>query len=256
MNQQLQGKKIAILVDNGFEQIELVDPQQALEDAGAQTFIISPQSDHVRGWNFTEWGSDFSVDVSIDQADPSEYDGLLLPGGVMNPDHLRTNDKAVAFVSAFFSVGKPVAAICHGPWTLINAGVVKGRTMTSYPSLQIDLRNAGANWVDQEVVVDQRLVTSRRESDLPAFNQNMIKEFSREDHERSSTKTLSTAPNNSFETAGDASPGFDSPAETTFAHRNTEVRDSLPTDPYPPQRNRNKSKIWEDDPHKEGEKRR
>lgn len=174
---RLDGKKVAILVADGFEQVEMTEPRKALEDAGAGTDLISPASGKVKGWQHTKWGDEFPVDVPVDQATPDDYDALVLPGGVMNPDKLRMNDKAVHFVRAFFDAGKPVAAICHGPWTLIEAGVVRGRTVTSWPSLQTDLRNAGANWVDREVVTDSGLVTSRKPDDLPAFNRKMIEEF-------------------------------------------------------------------------------
>jgi protease I len=184
MANDLKGKKIAILVDNGFEQEELTRPQQALKDAGAQTHVVSPQSGRVKGWNHTDWGDEMPVDVQLDKANADDYDGLLLPGGVMNPDHLRRNDKALRFVQAFFNAGKPVAAICHAPWTLIDAGVAKGRKLTSYPSLQTDLKNAGATWVDQEVVVDNGLVTSRKPDDIPAFNRKMIEEFGEGIHNR------------------------------------------------------------------------
>jgi protease I len=184
MANDLNGKKIAILVDNGFEQEELTRPQQALHEAGAQTHIVSPQTGQVKGWEHTDWGDPFPVDVSLDQANADAYDGLLLPGGVMNPDHLRHNEKALRFVKAFFDAGKPVAAICHAPWTLIDAGVVKGRKLTSYPSLQTDLKNAGATWVDQEVVVDNGLVTSRKPDDIPAFNRKMVEEFAEGVHSR------------------------------------------------------------------------
>ena len=177
MAQELKGKKVAIVVADGFEQVELTEPKQALEQAGAQTQIISPAQGQVRGWNFTEWGDRFPVDIPLAQANPDEYDALLLPGGVMNPDVLRRNQQALQFVKAFFEAKKPVASICHGPWTLIDAGVVKGRTLTSYRSLQTDLKNAGAQWVDQEVVVDNGLVTSRQPDDIPAFNQKMIAVF-------------------------------------------------------------------------------
>jgi protease I len=182
--QTLNGKKVAILVEDGFEQIELTSPKQALEQAGATTHIISPKRDKVKGWDETKWGQEFPVDASIEQANANDYDALLLPGGVMNPDKLRINKSAVQFVRSFFDQGKPVAAICHGPWPLIEANVVKGRKMTSYPSLQSDLKNAGANWVDQEVVVDQGLVTSRNPDDLPAFNRKMIEEVAEGQHER------------------------------------------------------------------------
>jgi len=182
MNQQLNGKRIAILVENGFEQVELTKPKQALEDAGARTDIVSPSSGKVKGWNFTEWGDEFQVDVPLEKAKPNNYDALLLPGGVMNPDHLRTNRQALEFVKAFFDAGKPVAAICHGPWTLIDAGVVKGRKLTSYESIQTDLKNAGAQWVDQEVVVDRGIVSSRKPDDIPAFNRKMIEEIAEGAH--------------------------------------------------------------------------
>jgi len=182
--QKLNGKKVAILVENGFEQVELTSPKQALEEAGAKTYIISPERSKVKGWEHTKWGDEFPVDVGIEQANANDYDALVLPGGVMNPDKLRTNKPAVQFVRNFFDQHKPVAAICHGPWTLIDAGVVKGRKMTSYPSLQTDLKNAGANWVDQEVVVDQGLVTSRKPDDLPAFNRKLVEEIGEGQHER------------------------------------------------------------------------
>lgn len=180
----LQGKKVAILVENGFEQVELTSPKQALEEAGAQTQIISPQHDQVKAWQHTQWGDTFPVDVPIENANASDYDALVLPGGVMNPDKLRMNKQAVQFVRAFFEQKKPVASICHGPWTLIEANVVRGRRLTSYPSLQTDLKNAGAMWVDQEVVVDQGLVTSRNPDDLPAFNRKLIEEVAEGEHAR------------------------------------------------------------------------
>jgi len=177
MSDELRGKRVAMLVADGFEQVELTEPRKALEDAGADPRIVSPAQGRVKGWNMKDWGDTFPVDVPLDQANAGDYDALVLPGGVMNPDKLRMNPKAVAFVRAFFEAGKPIAAICHGPWTLINAGAVEGRRMTSYPSLEADLRNAGANWVDQEVVVDNGLVTSRNPHDLPAFNRKMVEEF-------------------------------------------------------------------------------
>ncbi len=177
MNEQLQGKRVAILVADQFEQVEMTEPQNALEEAGAETVIVSPNSEKVKAWDGQDWGAEFDVDVPLDAAAPEDFDALLLPGGVKNPDTLRADENAVRFVRHFFEKGKPVAAICHGPWTLINAGVVKGRKMTSYPSLELDLRNAGANWVDQEVVVDAGLVTSRNPDDIPAFIRKMIEEF-------------------------------------------------------------------------------
>ena len=170
MANELRNKRVAALVDNGFEQSELLEPKKALEAAGASVDIVSPQSGKVKGWQHTAWGQEVSVDRPLESARADEYDALLLPGGVMNPDKLRANGKAVAFVKAFADAGKPIAAICHGPWTLIEAGAVRGRTMTSWPSLQTDLRNAGAVWVDQEVVTDNGLVTSRKPDDIPAFN--------------------------------------------------------------------------------------
>ena len=179
----LHGKKVAILVEHGFEQIELTEPKRALEEAGAQTKIVSPQAGTVLGWQHTNWGDKFPVDVPLERASAQDYDALLLPGGVMNPDKLRMNPKAVQFVRAFFEAKKPVAAICHGPWTLINAAVLRGRTVTSYPSLAVDLKNAGAHWVDREVVVDAGLVTSRNPDDLPAFNRKIVEEFAEGIHE-------------------------------------------------------------------------
>ena len=174
---ELKGKKVAILVADGFEQVELTEPRKALDDAGAETELISPAKKEVKGWNHTDWGDKFKVDQHLDAADPTEYDALLLPGGVMNPDKLRMNAKAVEFVKHFIDSGKPIAAICHGPWTLIEAGGVQGRTLTSWPSLRTDLQNAGANWVDEEVVTDRGLVTSRKPDDIRAFNKKMIEEF-------------------------------------------------------------------------------
>ena len=182
MTQELNGKKVAILVADGFEQVELTEPKRALEQAGAQTQIVSPAKDQVKGWQHTDWGDQFPVDVPLKRANPDDYAALLLPGGVMNPDKLRRDPQALQFVKAFFDAGKPIAAICHGPWTLIDAGVVQGRTMTSYESIQTDLKNAGVNWVDQEVVVDNGLVTSRKPDDIPAFNRKMIEEFAEGRH--------------------------------------------------------------------------
>jgi len=188
MNHKLNGKKIAILVEEGFEQVELSAPKQALEEAGATTEVISPKEDWVKAWNHTEWGDEFIVNVKLDSANPADYDALLLPGGVMNPDKLRHNKQAVQFIKNFFDAGKPVAAICHGPWTLIEAGVVKGRKMTSYESIQTDLKNAGAQWADEEVVVDNGLITSRKPDDIPAFNQKIIAEFAKSGSKRQAVK--------------------------------------------------------------------
>lgn len=182
MSTQLNGKKVAILVTDGFEQVELTEPRKALEAAGAETYLISPKDGEVKGWAETEWGDTFPVDVPLAQANADEYDALLLPGGVINPDKLRMESRAVSFVQEFFSAGKPVAAICHAPILLIEADVVDGRTLTSYPSIQTDLKNAGANWVDQEVVTDNGLVTSRNPDDIPAFNRKMIEEIAEGQH--------------------------------------------------------------------------
>ena len=168
---------MAILVADGFEQVELEKPQEALEKAGAETDIVSPSGDQVQGWEHDEMGDAFEVDVPLKEAKATDYDALLLPGGVMNPDTLRTIPEAVEFVKHFFEEGKPVAAICHGPQLLIEADVVKGRRMTSFPSLKTDLKNAGAEWVDEVVVCDQGLVTSRKPDDIPKFNDKMIEEF-------------------------------------------------------------------------------
>jgi protease I len=175
--EHLNGKKVAILVADGFEQVELTEPRKALDEAGAETRIVSPSKGKVKGWQHTEWGDELPVDVPLGQARADEFAALLLPGGVMNPDHLRRNPEVQRFVKAFFDAGKPVAAICHGPWTLIDAGVARGRTMTSYESIQTDLKNAGVDWVDQEVVVDGNLVTSRKPDDIPAFNRAMVELF-------------------------------------------------------------------------------
>jgi protease I len=180
----LDGKRVAILVAEGFEQAEMVGPRKALEEAGAETFIVSPANDEVQGWNHFDKAERFHVDVPVDQASADDYDALLLPGGVMNPDKLRMNPKAVAFVRTFVNAGKPIASICHGPWTLIEAGAVNGRKMTSWPSLQTDLKNAGARWVDEECVVDNGIVTSRKPDDIPAFNKKMIEEFAEGRHDR------------------------------------------------------------------------
>ena len=184
MAKDIQGKRVAILATNGVEQVELTEPRKALEQAGAHTELVSPEAGKIRAWNFTEWGDEFDVDVTLDAANPDDYDALMLPGGVMNPDKLRLNEKAVAFVRAFFDQGKPIAAICHAPWMLAEADVVRGRRVTSYPSLKTDLRNAGAEWVDEEVVTDHGIVTSRGPDDIPAFNRKMIEEIGEGRHER------------------------------------------------------------------------
>jgi protease I len=173
----LKGIKIAILVTDGFEQVELTEPRKALNQAGAETWVVSPKDQSVRGWKFTNWGDEVPVDLPLDKASARDFDALLLPGGVMNPDSLRIIPKAVAFAKEFFDTGKPVAAICHGPWTVIETGAARGRQIASWPSLKTDLRNAGAEWVDREVVVDKNLASSRKPDDIPAFNREMIKLF-------------------------------------------------------------------------------
>jgi protease I len=173
----LNNKRVAILTEEGFEQVELTSPLGALENAGAQVDVISPKSGKIKAWHHTDWGIEVKVDKELSTVSPDDYDALVLPGGVMNPDKLRMNKEAVAFVSAFLDEGKPVAAICHGPQVLIETGMIGGRNMTSYPSLQTDLKNAGAHWIDQEVVVDNGLVTSRKPDDLPAFNKKLIEEI-------------------------------------------------------------------------------
>lgn len=178
MEKKIKGLKVAILVADGFEQVEMTEPRKALDQAGAQTVLISPSKGKVKGWKLKEWGDEFPVDKELNQANPDDYDALLLPGGVMNPDTLRLNATAINFIKHFVKADKPIAAICHGPWTLINAEAVKGKTITSWPSIKIDLMNAGAHWVDQQVAKDDHLVTSRKPDDIPAFNTAMIELFS------------------------------------------------------------------------------
>ena len=182
---KLTGKKIAVLVDDGFEQMELTSPIERLRNEGAEVHIVSPksESDKVRSWHQGDWSREFDIDKSLENINVDEYDGLVLPGGVINPDKLRRNKGAVSFVRNFFDTKKPVGAICHGPWTLIEANVVKDRKMTSFESIRTDLTNAGANWTDSEVVVDKGLVTSRKPEDLPAFNDKLVEEISEGKHE-------------------------------------------------------------------------
>jgi protease I len=177
MAQNLRGVRVAILATDGFEQSELLEPRRALDQAGAITKVVSLQRGEIKGWNHKEWGETIAVDATVDSAEAKHFDALLLPGGVMNPDSLRMNAKAVAFVKAFFIAKKPVAAICHGPWTIIEAGAARDRTLTSWPSLKTDIQNAGGGWVDQETVVDGNLVTSRNPKDIPAFNREIVKLF-------------------------------------------------------------------------------
>ena len=175
---QLNNKNVAILTEEGFEQVELTSPKEALEEAGATVHIISPKTGKIKAWDKDKWGIEVEVDKQLSEVSPDDYDALVLPGGVLNPDKLRQNKDAVAFVAAFLKDGKPLAAICHGPQMLIETGLIKGRKLTSFPSLHTDLINAGANWVDEEVVVDNGLVTSRTPADLPAFNRKTIEEIS------------------------------------------------------------------------------
>lgn len=173
-NENLKGKKVAILVTDGFEQVELLQPREALDKAGAETKVVSLKEGPVKGWDMTKWGKEVPSDLTLDNAKPDDFDALLLPGGVINPDKLRMEPKAVAFVKTFFDANKPVAAICHGPWMVIEAGAARGRKIASWPSLKTDVRNAGAEWVDKEAVTDGNLVTARKPDDIPAFNSAMI----------------------------------------------------------------------------------
>ena len=182
MARDIKDKKVAILTENGFEEVELTSPMNALEQAGATVHIISPQKDKVKAWNHDHWSIELQVDKNLSEANPEDYDMLVLPGGVLNPDKLRLNKEAVSFAQHFLEQGKPVAAICHGPQTLIETGMIDGKTMTSYWSVRTDLVNAGVNWVDKEVVVDNGLVTSRSPEDLEAFNKKMIEELSEGQH--------------------------------------------------------------------------
>jgi protease I len=179
----LAGKRVAILATNGFEQAELFEPRKALQEAGATTVVISPEPGEIRGWDVKDWGTNVQVDQTLDSVSPDEFDALMLPGGVMNPDYLRVNKSAVQFVRSFFEQQKPVGSICHGPWMLIEADVVRGRKLTSWPSLQTDIRNAGGEWTDQEVVTDHGLVTSRKPDDLPAFNRKLVEEIAEGKHQ-------------------------------------------------------------------------
>jgi protease I len=189
MADELKGKKIAFLATDMFEQVELTEPWQALEGAGAELELISLKDGEIQGFNHYDKADKFKVDRTVEEANASDYDALVLPGGVGNPDTLRQDENAVSFVRDFFEQGKPVGAICHAPWMLVEAGVVRGRTLTSFPSIQTDVRNAGGNWVDQEVVVDSGLVTSRKPDDLPAFNKKLIEEFAEGRHEEQAAKT-------------------------------------------------------------------
>jgi protease I len=189
MSDRLEDKKIAFLMANeGVEQVELTEPLKAVREAGADAELLAPEAGEIQAFNHLDKGDTFEADRAVGEADASEYDGLVLPGGVANPDQLRSKPEALEFVRGFFEAGKPVGVICHGPWTLIDAGVAKGRTLTSWPSLQTDLRNAGAAWVDEEVHVDQGLVSSRKPDDLEAFNAKIVEEFAEGMHEDQRTE--------------------------------------------------------------------
>ena len=195
MARKLEGKKVAILVADGFEQVEMTKPRAALNEAGAETKIVSLKSGKIQGMNHADRGDKFDVDLTLGEARPDDFDALMIPGGLMNPDALRANGDALEFTRHFFEAGKPVAAICHGPWVLIDAGVIRGRTLTSWPNIKTDVKNAGGKWVNEEVVVDNGLVTSRKPDDIPAFNRKMIEEFGEGKHEvqkQMATATLET----------------------------------------------------------------
>ena len=189
MAKELQGKKIAFLAADGVEQVELTEPWKAVEEAGGEPELLSIESGEIQGFNHLDQGDTFPVDREVAEADVSEYDALVLPGGVANPDFLRGDENAVGFVRDFFEQGKPVGVICHGPWTLVEAGVVSGRTITSWPTLRTDIRNAGGNWVDEEVCVDAGLVSSRKPDDLPAFCAKIVEEFAEGEHPEQAQKT-------------------------------------------------------------------
>jgi protease I len=184
MADNLNGKRIAFIATEGVEQVELTEPWKAVEEAGGKPDLISIEPGEVQAWKHFDKGDTFPVDRTIEEAQPDEYDALVLPGGVANPDQLRTDENVVQFILEFFNSGKPIGVICHGPWTLIEADVVRGRKITSWPSLQTDLRNAGADWVDEECVTDEGLVSSRKPDDLPAFSKKIIEEFAEGKHQR------------------------------------------------------------------------
>ncbi|MGH3001338.1 MAG: type 1 glutamine amidotransferase domain-containing protein [Gaiellaceae bacterium] len=189
--QKLKGKRVAIVAADMVEQVELVEPRRALEKAGAETDLISLKPGQIQGFDHFDKGDKLDVDKTIEEVDVSDYDALMVPGGVGNPDQLRGDENVVSFVRDFFEAGKPVAAICHGPWVLVEADVVRGRRLTSWPTLQTDIRNAGGHWVDDQVVVDQGLVTSRKPDDIPAFNDKMIEEFCEGKHAEQQERTRS-----------------------------------------------------------------
>lgn len=179
MKGKLSGMKIAMLLCDGVEEVEMTKPRQALKKAGATVHLISPNTKKIKAWNHDHWTKTYKVDVPLNKANPKSYDAVVLPGGVMNPDHLRTYKSAVKFIKHFFTKNKPIAAICHGPWTLVETGKLKNRKMTSYHSIKTDIINAGARWQNKKVVIDRKLITSRQPGDIPAFNKALIKVFSR-----------------------------------------------------------------------------
>ena len=187
MNEKVQGKKVAILATDGFEESELVETKRMLEEAGIVTTVVAPQAGKIKAWKHTEWGQEVQVDKTLEQCEPNDFDALMIPGGVMNPDKLRMEPKAVEFVRSMYESGKPIGAICHGPWLLVEADALRGRQATSYAAIKTDLINAGANWVDQEVVTDQGIVTSRKPDDIPAFSRKLIEEIGEGTHARRST---------------------------------------------------------------------
>ncbi len=189
---KLAGKKVAILVANFFEQVEMTKPRAALEEAGAEVKIVSPDDGEIQGMNHEKLGDKFDVDLTLEDASAEEFDALMIPGGTMNPDTLRSTPKALEFTKHFFREGKPVAAICHAPWVLIDAGVVRGRKLTSWPAIKTDIKNAGGNWVDEEVVVDNGLVTSRKPDDIPAFNKKMIEEIGEGRHAKQTERAVAS----------------------------------------------------------------
>ena len=193
MADKLQGKRVAFLATDMVEQVELTEPWNAVHAEGAETELISLEEGEIQGFNHYDKADKFKVDRTVEEARADDYDALVIPGGVGNPDTLRTDENAVNFVLNFFKQGKPVGVICHGPWMLVETGVVRGRKVTSWPSLQTDIRNAGGNWVDEEVVVDSGLVTSRKPDDLPAFNKKIIEEFAEGRHEEQAAKTQADA---------------------------------------------------------------
>jgi protease I len=192
MANELQGKKIAFLATDGVEQVELMEPWKAVESAGGEPELLSIKPGKIQGFEHFEKGEEFRIDKHVSQADPDDYEGLVLPGGVANPDFLRADEDAVRFVKSFFETGKPVGVICHGPWTLVEADVVRGRKITSWPSLKTDIRNAGGKWVDEEVVVDAGLVSSRKPDDLPAFCAKIVEQFAEGEHAEQAQKTAAT----------------------------------------------------------------